>query len=115
MPLAVRVLPSGGSHVSVAIDDGDGDEDKEQGGEGAHLANQYCVIYVEIRRWLRASGFGLRASGFWLRASVRIFLCEKKKEFGRFWRKRSLFLFGQDLGDVPYRTLPAVASNIRDI
>ena len=108
MPLAVRVLPSGGSHVSVAIDDGDGDEDKKQGGEGAHLANRYCVIYVEIRRWLRASGFGLRAS-------VRIFLCEKKKEFGRFWRMRSLFLFGQDLGDVPYRTLPAVASNIRDI
>ena len=82
MPLAVRVLPSGGSHVSVAIDDGDGDEDKEQGGEGAHLANQYCVIYVEIRRWLRASGFGLRASGFGLRASgfgSNIFVREEKR------------------------------------
>ena len=75
MPLAVRVLPSGGSHVSVAIDDGDGDEDKKQGGEGAHLANRYCVIYVEIRRWLRASGFGLRASGF----GSNIFVREEKR------------------------------------
>ena len=77
MPLAVRVLPSGGSHVSVAIDDGDGDEDKEQGGEGAHLANQYCVIYVEIRRWLWASGFGLRASGFGLRFE---YFCARRKK-----------------------------------
>ena len=46
-----RLLPSGGGHVSVAIDDGGADEGQEQDGEGAHLAHHSCVIFLSIICW----------------------------------------------------------------